>query len=151
MATGSFSAAGRRDHHEGALQRCSTDAVGSSVQLPLHEAGQVMKSRDIDEWSACRIHQSWLVLVCILTAVIKSLTAHYIHSVGSWCSQWPFGLGTLCPSQGLNHVTTYASCVTMQMCAHVCIIRKLIWIFFEFIITMLLTIPVAAGLISFFL
>ena len=31
----------------------------------------------------------------------------------------------------IHDLTTYASCVTMQM-RHVCIIRGLIWIFFEF-------------------
>lgn len=46
---GSFPVAGRGDHHEGGLQRCSAEAAGSSIQLPSHEAEQVMKDRDIDE------------------------------------------------------------------------------------------------------
>lgn len=33
----------------GGLQRCFTEAVGSSIQQSSHKAGQVMKGRDIDE------------------------------------------------------------------------------------------------------
>lgn len=32
----------------------SAEAVGSFIHSPLHEAGQVMTGRDMDEWSACR-------------------------------------------------------------------------------------------------
>lgn len=159
---GSFSVVGRRDHHEGALQRCSAEAVGSSIQLPSHEAGQVMKGRS-HKWVICLQDSPVLISACMLlcvlsvwfvSTVIKSLTPHYIHSICSKCSHaWTVWFGNILSiSSALftHDVTTYASCVTMQMRAHVCIFGKLIWIFFEFNITLPLTISVEVGLIYLF-
>lgn len=124
---GSFSVAGRRDHYEVALQRCSAEAAGSSIQLPSHEAGQVMKGRNADEWSACRTHWSWLVCLCVLTvsvrfvsAVIKWLTPHCIHSICLKCSIRSIWFGNILFISSVLHthdVTTYAFCVPMQMSA----------------------------------
>lgn len=143
---GSFSVVGRRDHHEGALQRCSAQAAGSSIQLPSHKAGQVMKGRNIDEWSACRTHWSWLVLVCFclfwlwvcnwfLLSLTRSLNTTFRAFAPNALNVafGPFGLGTFCPPRvSYTHdVAMHASRVTMQMCPHVGIIRRVIWIFFE--------------------